>query len=129
MGILMYKLILWKVTKADEGQFGNDGGIETSYFKEKPTFHQMYPLIGCSTIERSSGFDPNISNRTFDMWFDEEGGPMIKGLYDEKDNPNGAIRNKRATIAWYLWQKRTGHICTPGDAIHGNVAIINKIIQ
>jgi|TARA_B100001964_G_scaffold1483_1_gene1780 hypothetical protein len=115
----MYKLILWKT----------DDTVENFDFKEKPTFQQMYPLIDCSIIERSSGFDKNISNRTFDMWFDEEGGPMIKGVYDKKDNPKGAIRNKRATIAWYLWQKRTGHICLPGDAIHGNVAIIKKVIE
>ena len=115
----MYKLILWKV----------DSSVESYDYKERPTFPQMYPLIGCSTIERSSGFDSNISKRTFDMWFDEEGGPMLKGVYDEKDNPKGAIRNKRATVAWYLWQKRTKHLCTPGDAIHGNVAIIKKVIE
>ena len=115
----MYKLILWKA----------DDNVESFDYKDKPTFQQMYPLIGCSIIERSSGFDPNISNRTFDMWFDEEGGPMLKGVYDKKDNPKGAIRNKRATIAWYLWQKRTGHICIPGDGIHGNVAIIKKVIE
>ena len=115
----MYRLILWKA----------DDNVESFYCKDKPTFQQMYPLIGCSIIERSSGFDPNISNRTFDMWFDEEGGPMIKGVYHKEDNPKGAIRNKRATIAWYLWQKRTGHICLPGDGIHGNVAIIKKVIE
>ena len=115
----MYKLILWKA----------DDIVETFDYKTKPIFQDMYPLIKCSTIERSSGFDPNISKRTFDMWFDEEGGPLMKGLYHEKDNPNGAVRNKRATIAWYLWQKRTKRICLPGDAIHGNVAIIKRIIQ
>ena len=115
----MYKLILWKA----------DDSIETFDYKEKPTFQEMYPLIGCSIIERSSGFDKNISNRSFDMYFDEEGGPLMIGIYHEKDNPKGAVRNKRATTAWYLWQKRTGRVCLPGDAIHGNVAIIKRIIQ
>ena len=115
----MYKLIIWK---ADES-------VESFDYKEKPDFEQMYPLIGCSIIQIQRGYNKEISNKSFDMYIDEEGGPMMKGLYHEKYNPKGAVRNKRATIAWYLWQKRTGHICLPGDAIHGNVAIYKKVIE
>ena len=115
----MYKLILWKA----------DDDIETFNYKTKPTFQDMYPLIKCSLIQIQPGYNKEISNRSFDMHMDEEGGPLMKGIYHEKDNPKGAVRNKRATIAWYLWQKRTGRICLPGDAIHGNVAIIKRIIQ
>ena len=112
-----YKVIRWQT----------DGTEEIWEAPQEPTFQEMYKLINCTTIERQSGYGKEISNRTFDMWCDEEGGPLMKGIYHAKDNPKGAIRNKRATIAWYLWQKRTGHICQPGDAIHGNVIVYKKI--
>ena len=58
----MYKVIRWKT----------DGTEEVWEAPNKPTFEQMYKLIGCTTIERQSGYDKDISNRTFDMWMDEE---------------------------------------------------------
>ena len=37
----------------------------------KPTLEQMYKLIGCDRVERVSGYDKSVSNRTFDIWIDE----------------------------------------------------------
>jgi len=34
----------------------------------KPTLEQMYKLIGCDRVERVSGYDKSVSNRTFDLW-------------------------------------------------------------
>ena len=48
-------------------------------------------------------------------------------VYEEiKYNPL-AYPNKRATNAWYEWQKRTKRMCLPGDHIAGNAAIIKSI--
>ena len=57
-----YKVIRWF----------DDGTEEIWEAPQKPTFPQMYKLINCTTIERQSGYDKEISNRTFDMWCDEE---------------------------------------------------------
>ena len=70
-----YKVHVWK---ADE-----DNTELVFDAPAKPTFDQIYKLIGCSTIERQSGYDKNVSNRTFDMWMDEEGklkAPIEKNL-------------------------------------------------
>ena len=84
----------------------------------RPTLDQLYKLIGCTTVERQSGYDKGISNRTFDMWCDEEskrkGAEFIK-------------KNIRATNAWYRWMTRTGHVNIPGDFIAGNVVIYKKM--
>ena len=103
-----YKVHVWK---ADE-----DNTELVFDAPAKPTFDQMYKLIGCSTIERQSGYDKNVSNRPFDMWMDEEGkltAPIEKNL--------------RATNAWDRWMHRTGHVNIPGDYIAGNVVIYKKI--
>ena len=84
----------------------------------KPTFDQMYKLIGCSTIERQSGYDKDVSNRTFDMWCDEES--KCKG-------PEFIKKNLRATNAWFRWMHRTGHVNIPGDFIAGKVVVYQKI--
>ena len=112
-----YKVIRWQT----------DGTEEIWEMPQKPTFPQMYKLINCTTIERQRGYDKDISNRTFDMWMDEEGGSMIKGIYHKEDNPKGAIRNERATNAWITWMARTGHKCMHDDFIAGNVVIYTKI--
>ena len=57
----MYKVIRWS----------DDGTEHVWEAPQKPTFQQMYKLINCTTIERQSGYDKDISNRTFDMWCDE----------------------------------------------------------
>ena len=103
-----YKVHVWK---ADE-----DNTELVFDAPAKPTFDQMYKLIGCSTIERQSGYDKNVSNRTFDMWMDEEG--KLKAPIE---------KNLRATNAWYRWMHRTGHVNIPGDYIAGNVVIYKKI--
>ena len=103
-----YKVHVWK---ADE-----DNTELVFDAPAKPTFDQMYKLIGCSTIERQSGYDKNVSNRTFDMWMDEEG--KLKAPIE---------KNLRATNAWYRWMHRTGHVNIPGDFIAGNVVIYKKI--
>ena len=103
-----YKVIRWQT----------DGTEEIWEAPQKPTFQEMYKLIKCTTIERQSGYDKDVSNRTFDMWMDEEskmkGGEFIK-------------KNERATNAWYTWMNRTGHVNMPGDFIAGNVIVYKKI--
>ena len=59
-----YKVHVWKADK--------DNTELVFEAPAKPTFQQMYKLINCTTIERQSGYDKDISNRTFDMWMDEE---------------------------------------------------------
>ena len=103
-----YKVIRWQT----------DGTEEIWEAPQKPTFQEMYKLINCTTIERQSGYDKEISNRTFDMWMDEES--KMKG--DEFIK-----KNERATNAWYTWMNRTGHVNMPGDFIAGNVIVYKKI--
>jgi len=103
-----YKVIRWKT----------DGTEEIWEAPQKPTFQEMYKLINCTTIERQSGYDKDISNRTFDMWMDEES--KMKG--DEFIK-----KNERATNAWYTWMNRTGRVNMPGDFIAGNVVVYKKI--
>jgi len=103
-----YKVIRWKT----------DGTEEIWEAPQKPTFQEMYKLINCTTIERQSGYDKDVSNRTFDMWMDEES--KMKG--DEFIK-----KNERATNAWYTWMNRTGHVNMPGDFIAGNVVVYKKI--
>ena len=103
----MYKVIRW--------QADTDNTQEIWEAQSKPTLDQLYKLIGCTTIERQSGYDKDISNRTFDMWCDEES-KMI-----------GSRKNMRGTNAWYRWMTRTGHVNIPGDFIAGNVVIYKKM--
>ena len=84
----------------------------------KPTLEQLYKLIGCTMVERVSGYDKDVSNRTFDMWMDEE---------SKCKAPEFIKKNIRATNAWFRWMKRTGHMCIPGDFIAGNIVIYKKI--
>ena len=103
-----YKVIRWQT----------DGTEEIWEAPQKPTFPEMYKLINCTTIERQRGYDKDISNRTFDMWCDEES--KMKG--DEFIK-----RNERATNAWINWLMRTGHQRMHDDFIAGNVVIFKKI--
>ena len=104
----MYKVIRWQT----------DGTEEVWEAKTKPTLDQLYKLIGCRTIERQSGYDKGVSNRTFDMWMDEES--KCKGAEFIK-------KNIRATNAWFRWMTRTGHVNIPGDFIAGNTVVYKKI--
>ena len=103
-----YKVIRWQA----------DGTEEIWDASQKPTFPEMYKLINCTTIERQRGYDKDISNRTFDMWCDEES--KMKG--DEFIK-----RNERATNAWINWLMRTGHKRMHDDFIAGTVVIYKKI--
>jgi len=105
---MTYKVIRWQT----------DGTEEIWEAPKKPTFQEMYKLINCTTIERQSGYDKEISNRTFDMWCDEES--KMKG--DEFIK-----KNERATNAWITWMARTGHKCMHDDFIAGNVVVYKKI--
>jgi len=102
----MYNVIVWK----------DNDNEDIHVFKKKPTFKDLYPLLDCSMIEITKGYNKEINNRSFDMYCDEE-----------SKMKNTTYPNKRATQAWYEWQKRTGHMCLPGDYIAGSVAIIKKI--
>ena len=103
-----YKVIRWQT----------DGTQEIWEASQKPTFPEMYKLINCTTIERQRGYVKDISNRTFDMWCDEES--KMKG--DEFIK-----RNERATNAWINWLMRTGHKRMHDDFIAGTVVIYKKI--
>ena len=103
----MYNVIIWK----------DNDNEDIHVFKNKPTFKELYPLLGCDMIEILQGYDTEISNRTFDMYCDEES--KLK---------NTTYPNKRATKAWYNWQERTKRQCLPGDHIAGSVAIIQIVV-
>jgi hypothetical protein len=105
---MTYKVIRWQT----------DGTEEIWEAPKKPTFPDMYKLINCTTIERQSGYDKNISNRTFDMWCDED---------SKKKGDEFIKKNERATNAWYTWMNRTGHKCMHDDFIAGNVVVYKKI--
>ena len=102
----MYNVIVWK----------DNDNEDIHVFKNKPTFEELYPLLDCSMIEILKGYNREVQNRSFDMYCDEE-----------SKMKNTTYPNKRATDAWYEWQKRTGHQCLPGDSIYGSVAIVKKV--
>jgi hypothetical protein len=102
----MYNVIVWRVN-GDEDFFA---------FEKKPEWKQIYPLINCDMIEIQKGFNQDVSNRSFEMLCDEES-KLKEPFYI----------NKRATNAWYEWQKRTNHMCIPGDFIAGDIAIIRDV--
>ena len=59
----MYKLYLFKT----------DGHTAKYDYKSKPTFKDMYPLIGCDMIQMSTAKMPEYSNRKdgyTDIYFD-----------------------------------------------------------
>ena len=92
--------------------------VETISFPQKPTFDDMYKVIGCSMIEMSKAYYPEYSNRKdgyVDIYFDEE------FLMQEDSQPNIG-----ATIAWKTWQDKTGHMALPGSVLHGIVCVIQK---
>ena len=99
----MYNVILWK----------DNDNEDIHVFKGKPTFSELYKLIGCNLIEIVQGY--NDEDKTFDMYSDEEA--KLK---------NTTYPNKRATKAWYAWQQRTKRACLPGDNLVGSVAIVKK---
>ena len=109
----MYKLLIWKSVMDHHGPNTKEESYVMNY---KPTFEELYKHLDCSMIEILSGYDKNISNRTFDMYCDEE---------SKLKTP--IVKNKRATDAWYAWQQRTKRVCVPGDFIAGNVAVIKKV--
>ena len=102
-----YKVYVWD----------NDADNTETVFEApaKPTLEQLYKLIGCSLVERVSGYDKSVSNRTFDIWIDEEG------------KFNSPVKNLRATNAWFRWMHRTGHVNIPGDHITGKAVCYKKI--
>ena len=102
-----YKVHVWK---ADE-----DNTELVFEAPAKPTLQQLYKLIGCSTVERVSGYDKSVSNRTFDIWIDEEG------------KFNSPVKNLRATNAWFSWISAELRLNIPGDFITGTTVCYKKI--
>ena len=98
------------------GHHGPITGEESFILNYKPDFKELYEHLDCDGIEILSGFDKSISNRTFDMYCDEK-----------SKHKTPIIKNKRATDAWYEWQRRTSRSCIPGDFIAGSVAVIKKV--
>ena len=99
----MYNVILWK----------DNDNEDIHVFENKPTFLDLYPLINCEIIQITKGYTKELG--TFEMHTDEE------AKFNNLNYPN-----KRATEAWYAWQKRTKRTCLPGDHIVGSVAIVLK---
>ena len=109
----MYKLIIWKAIWTGEEPENTTDSFILNY---KPDFNELYKHLNCDTIQIVQGFDNNISNRTFDMYTDENSKMKSK-----------VVKNKWATNAWMTWQERTDRMCLPGDFIAGHVAIIKKV--
>ena len=99
----MYNVILWK----------DNDNEDIHVFENKPTFKDLYPLIGCELIEITKGYTEELG--TFEMHIDEE------GKFNNLNYPN-----KRATKAWYAWTEKTNRVPLPGDKIVGSVAIVQK---
>ncbi len=109
----MYKLIIWKAIWTESGP---ETGTDSYILNYKPTFEDMYKHLSTDMIEITKGYDKNISNKSFDMYIDEES--KLKPV---------VVKNNKATQAWYAWQERTGRTCIEGDFVAGNVAIIEKV--
>ena len=94
-----------------------NSSVETVSFPQKPTFEDMYQVIGCDMIEMSKAYYPHYSNRKdgyVDIYFDEE-------FLMKETKPNIG-----ATVAWKKWQDKTGHMALPGSVLHGTVCVIQK---
>ena len=109
----MYKLIIWKAIWTDSGP---ETGTDSYILNYKPTFQDMYKHLNTDMIEITKGYDKDISDRSFDMYIDQES--KLKPVI---------VKNTKATKAWFDWQERTGRQCIPGDFIAGHVAIIKKV--
>ena len=122
MDELMYKLHVIKPLQEDDIMSGKGTNaehlVETISLPQKPTFGDMYKVIGCDMIEMSKAYYPHYSNRKdgyVDIYFDEE------FLMKEDSQPNIG-----ATVAWKKWQEKTGHMALPGSVLHGIVCVIQK---
>ena len=56
----------------------------------KPTFEDMYKHLSTDMIEITKGYDKDISDRSFDMYIDEES--KLKPVI---------VNNTKATKAWF----------------------------
>ena len=65
----MYKLIIWKAIWTDSGP---ETGTDSYILNYKPTFQDMYKHLSTDMIEITKGYDKDISDRSFDMYIDEE---------------------------------------------------------
>ena len=96
-----------------------DGAITSYDYDKKPTFQDMYALVGCDMLQPSTAYLPKYSNRKdgyIEFYMDEEF--LLK-------NPVPNV-NVNITSAWYAWQDKTGHMSIPGSKIHGKVAFFRK---
>ncbi len=96
-----------------------DGAIASYDYDKKPTFQDMYALVGCDMLQPSTAYLPKYSNRKdgyIEFYMDEEF--LLK-------NPVPNV-NVNITSAWYAWQDKTGHMSIPGSKIHGKVAFFRK---
>ena len=112
----MYKL---HVIKPKPDYSNAESIVETQDWKTKPTFQDMYKVIKCNMIEMSKAYYPKYSNRKdgyVDIYMDEE------FLMKEESKPN-----IEATVAWKVWQDKTGHMALPGSILHGTICIIQEV--
>ena len=83
----MYKLIIWKAIWTESGP---DTGTASYILNYKPTFEDMYKHLSTDMIAITKGYDKNISNKSFDMYIDEE----------RKLTPV-VVKNTNTTNTWY----------------------------
>ena len=101
--------------------FHEDGKQFTTWHQEKPDFELMYKKIGCDTIEISSAYMPELSNRKdgyVELYLDEES--KLKMM---------PTVNAKITAAWLEWVSKTGRQTLPGDFIAGKACIIQKVSE
>ena len=101
--------------------FHEDGAQFTTWHHEKPDFELMYKKIGCNTIEMSTAYIPELSNRKdgyVDIFMDEES--KLKMM---------PTVNIKITEAWRKWLSKTERQCLPEDFITGKVCIYQKVSE
>ena len=87
----MYKLHIIKA----------DGGYQNKYMKhlnlKKPSFQDMYPLIGCDFVEMLQGYDKKYLIEKMDLIF----------ILMKKVKKHPFIKND-ITLRWLEWLENTG---------------------
>jgi hypothetical protein len=92
------------------------GRMFDDIFKKKPTFKDIYPMIGADTIQIVKGIieiDTNqgVKRKTVEMWIDEEAKLRGKSI------------NEKATMMYQVYNKKKFGYANK-DTINGSVAII-----
>jgi len=65
-----------------------DGAVSSYDYNDKPTFKDMYQLVGCDMLQPSTAYLPKYSNRKdgyVEFYMDEEGLQSHKCFYSRGD--------------------------------------------